>query len=144
MSVGPGQRLAMSDDRPDPTELRTEHGDARLPDAEDAAEVEDLAAEDPPEGAPATGDPDKKPSVRAPVPAHGEMASQDQLAEAAEAVEAAGGGGTDVSGIPTGEADTGRPGQGGTGQGTDDEAVGPAEVTAATARRARRSRPAAP
>lgn len=121
----------------DPTDLHVEGGSAVLPDADDAADLEDLAPEEPPTGAPATGDPDKKPAVPAPVAAHGEMASQDQLGLADEAVEAAGGGGTDTTGISTGEADTGRPGQGGTGQGTDDAAVGSPERTVEVAERAR-------
>jgi hypothetical protein len=114
-----------------------EHGDAIVPDADDAATAADLAPEDPPADAPAIGDPDKKPSVSPPVPAHGEMASQEQIREAVIAAEEAGGGGTDMGGIPTGEADTGRPGQGGTGQGTDDSTVGSPEVTAEAARAAR-------
>src|SRR3954463_12865488 len=104
--------------------------DPEVPDADDAATSADLAPPDPPAEAP-TGPPTrKKPAVGAPVPAHGEMASQEQLDEGERAVELAGGGGVDTSGIPTGEADTGRPGQGGTGQGTDDEAVGAPERTA--------------
>lgn len=121
----------------DPATVEIEGGDAVVPDPEDAATSEDLVPDDPPAGAPATGDPDKKPAVAPPVPAHGEMASQEQIREAVLAAEEAGGGGADTSGIPTGEADTGRPGQGGTGQGTDDSTVGSPEVTAEAARRAR-------
>jgi hypothetical protein len=118
--------------------IETEHGDAAVPDAEDAATSDDLLPEDPPADAPATGDPDKKPSVRPPVPAHGEMASQEQIREAVEAAEEAGGGGTDMGDNPTGEADTGRPGQGGTGQGTNDSTVGDPTTTGAAARDTRR------
>lgn len=117
--------------------IETDHGDAVVPDADDAATSEDLEPEDPPEDAPATGDPDKKPSVRPPVPAHGEMASREQIQEAVRAAEEVGGDGTDMGDNPTGEADTGRPGQGGTGQGTDDSTVGDPEVTATAAREAR-------
>jgi hypothetical protein len=126
------------DQTPDPTALDVEHGDASVPDSDDAADVDDLLPEDPPTDAPATGDPNKKPAVAAPVPAHGEMASQEQLDEGDEAVERAGGGGTDTAGIPTGEADTGRPGQGGSGQGTDDDTVGTPEQTADAATESRR------
>ena len=111
-------------------------GNAPMPDASEAPDAEDLAPEDPPEAAPSVGNPDKKPAVAAPVPAHGEMASHEQLAEGEAAVEVAGGGGTDTSGIPTGEADTGRRGQGGTGQDTDDETIGEPERTARAAERA--------
>jgi hypothetical protein len=117
--------------------IEVEHGDAVVPDADEAARAEDLAPEEPPTEAPAIGDPDKKPAVSPPVPAHGEMASREQLAEGDAAVEAAGGGGTDTTGIPTGEGDTGSPGQGGTGQGTDDEAIGAPERTAEAMRAAR-------
>src|SRR4051794_17637144 len=104
--------------------------DPEVPDADDAATSADLAPPDPPAEAP-TGPPtDKKPAVAAPVPAHGEMASMEQLDEGERAVEEAGGGGVDTSGIPTGEADTGRPGQGGSGQGTDDDTIGEPERTA--------------
>lgn len=125
------------DDQHPQAPIRTEGGDAVVPDAADASVAADLVPEDPPASAPATGDPDKKPSVSPPVPAHGEMASQEQLDEGDRAVEAAGGGGTDTAGIPTGAADTGREGQGGTGQGTDDAAVGSAEITADAMREAR-------
>jgi hypothetical protein len=125
----------MSDDSQQ-APLETEDGNAVVPDAEDAATAEDLAPEEPSEAAPAIGDPDKKPSVSPPVPAHGEMASQEQIREAVIAAEEAGGGGEHVG--PTGEADTGREGQGGTGQGTDDSTVGSPETTAAAARDARR------
>jgi hypothetical protein len=118
-----------------PIEVRG--GDAVVPDAEDAPTKDDLVPEDPPSDAPAIGDADKKPSVGPPVPAHGEMASHEQIREAVLAAEEAGGGGTDMSGNPAGEADTGREGQGGTGQGTDDDAIGSPEVTAHAARRAR-------
>lgn len=124
-------------DEDDPTTLHIDHGDAVVPDAEDLPTHEDLAPEDPSEAAPAIGDPDKKPAVPAPVPAHGEMASREQLREAVLAAEEAGGGGTDTSGVSTGEAETGRPGQGGSGQGTDDSTVGDPEDTAAAMRRAR-------
>lgn len=73
-------------------------------------------------------------TTRPSVPAHGEMASQEQIREGVEAVEEAGGGGTDMGGNPTGEADTGRPGQGGTGQGTNNSTVGDPETTGAAAR----------
>jgi NADH-quinone oxidoreductase subunit C len=100
-----------------------------LPDAGDAATAADLAPSEPTGDAPAVGDPDKKPAVGAPVPAHGEVASMDQLQEGDTAVEEAGGGGVDTEGIPTGEADTGRPGQGGTGQQATDAAKGPSDRT---------------
>ena len=67
--------------------VEVEGGDAVVPDADDAADHEDLLPEDPPADLPATGDPDKKPAVSPPVPAHGEMASQEQLREAALAAE---------------------------------------------------------
>ena len=54
-----------------------------------------------------------------------------KLDEGERAVQRAGGGGVDTTDLPTGEADTGREGQGGTGQGTDEETVGSAERTAA-------------
>lgn len=127
----------MPTDADDPTELHVEGGSAVLPDADDAPTAEDLRPEEPPAGAPAIGDPDKKAAIASPVPAHGEMASREQIREAVLAAEEEGGGGTDMGGIPTGEADTGRPGQGGTGQGTDDETVGDPEVTAEAMRRAR-------
>lgn len=117
--------------------IEIEDGSAVVPDAEDAARAEDLAPEEPSEGAPAIGDPNKKPSVSPPVPAHGEMASREQIREAVLAAEEAGGGGTDMTGNPTGEADTGREGQGGTGQGTDDSSIGDPEVTARAMREAR-------
>lgn len=98
-----------------------------LPDADQAATAADLAPADAPAEAPAVGDPDKKPAVAAPVPAHGEVASMDQLQEGDTAVEEAGGGGVDTTGIPTGEADTGRPGQGGTGQQATDAARAPSD-----------------
>src|SRR3954470_21319842 len=105
--------------------------DPELPDAADAARAEDLVPEDPPSESPADDAlAGHKPAVDAPVPAHGEMASMEQLDEGERAVELAGGGGIDTSGMPTGEADTGRPGQGGTGQGTDDQTVGEPERTA--------------
>ena len=118
--------------------IQVERGDAVVPGAEDAATAADLAPEEPPASMPATGDPNKKPAVSPPVPAHGEMASQEQLDEGDRAVEAAGGGGTDTAGIPTGAADTGREGQGGSGQGTADAANGDPEHTAEGMRRARR------
>ncbi|MCU1369305.1 MAG: hypothetical protein JWO77_499 [Ilumatobacteraceae bacterium] len=127
--------MSKHDPRQAPIEI--EGGSAVVPDAEDAATKEDLAPEEPSAAAPAIGDPDKKPSVGPPVPAHGEMASREQIREAVFAAEEAGGGGTDMSGIPTGEADTGREGQGGTGQGTDDSTIGSPEVTAEAARAAR-------
>src|SRR3954462_1106012 len=104
--------------------------DPQLPDPDEAPSAEDLVPAEPPAGATSGAPTRKKPAVGAPVPAHGEMASQEQLDEGERAVELAGGGGVDTSGIPTGEADTGRPGQGGTGQGTDDETVGAPERTA--------------
>lgn len=130
----------MSDDEAtDPTELHTEDGSAVLPDADDAATEDDLRSEEPSSAAPAIGDPDKKTAIAPPVPAHGELASKDQIREAVLAAEEEGGG-TDMGGIPTGEADTGRPGQGGSGQGTDDDTVGDPEVTAAAMRQARDDR----
>jgi hypothetical protein len=75
-------------DAPASDQVQVDHGDAVVPDADEAASVADLAPEDPPADAPATGDPDKKPAVAAPVPAHGEMASQEQLDEGEAAVEA--------------------------------------------------------
>jgi hypothetical protein len=61
---------------------------APLPDADEAPDAEDLVPKAPPSEAPMVGDPDKKPAVAAPVPAHGEMASAEQLAEGEKAVEA--------------------------------------------------------
>ena len=116
--------------------IEIEDGSAVVPDADDAARAEDLVPEEPSDAAPAIGDPNKKASVSPPVPAHGEMASQEQIREAVLAAEEAGGGGEDMG--PTGEADTGREGQGGTGQGTNDSAVGTPEDTAAAAEEARR------
>jgi hypothetical protein len=128
----------MATDDPHPqAPIDIEHGSAVVPDADDAATKEDLAPEDPSDAAPAIGDPDKKPAVGPPVPAHGEMASREQIREAVLAAEEAGGGGTDMGANPTGEADTGRPGQGGSGQGTDDVSVGDPEITARAARDAR-------
>lgn len=95
---------------------------AAVPDAEAAPAAAELTPDAPPTDAAATGDPDKKAAAAAPIPAHGEMASQDQLDEGERAAELAGGGGVDTTGIPTGEADTGRPGQGGSGQGAVDDA----------------------
>jgi hypothetical protein len=63
--------------------------DPELPDAADAAEAEDLVPDDPPGAAPRLGHGDHKPAVKAPVPAHGEMASADQLAEGERAVDLA-------------------------------------------------------
>src|SRR5437588_8856284 len=97
--------------------------DPEIPDADHAATKDDLVPADPPADAPIGAPTDKKPAVAAPIPAHGEMASAEQLAEGERAVEDAGGGGVDTAGLPTGEADTGRPGQGGTGQGTDDQTI---------------------
>src|SRR3954469_25904497 len=112
--------------------------DPELPDAADAARAEDLVPEDPPADAPTDRKlADHKPAVDAPVPAHGEMASMEQLDEGERAVEMAGGGGVDTDGLPTGEADTGRPGQGGTGPGTDDQTIGDPEVTAKAANASR-------
>lgn len=79
----------MTRKRPDPSSVQIEQGDAVVPDAEDAPTRDDLAPEDPPEEAPATGDPDKKTAVSAPIPAHGEMASAEQLKEATAAAEEA-------------------------------------------------------
>jgi hypothetical protein len=129
----PAEGAAASDATPATTEavaeadVGTGPASVTLPDAGEAATAADLAPAEPPAAAPAIGDPDKKPAVPAPVPAHGEVASMGQLQEAEEAVEAAGGGGTDTTGIPTGEADTGRPGQGGTGQEAGDAAKGPSD-----------------
>ncbi|HWJ63042.1 MAG TPA: hypothetical protein VNS19_13825 [Acidimicrobiales bacterium] len=83
--------------------IEIDHGDAVVPDAGDAARARDLLPEDPPADAPATGDPDKKPAVSPPVPAHGEMASQEQLREGAIAAEAA-----DAGAGPDGARDAGR------------------------------------
>src|SRR3954452_16846138 len=104
-----------------------------LPDAQDAPRADDLTPDDPPEDAPTGAPTDKKPAVEAPVPAHGEMASAEQLAEGERAVEAAGGGGVDTTGVPPGDGDTGRPRQGATGLGTDDETVPGPEGTARAA-----------
>jgi short-subunit dehydrogenase len=133
---GDGQRAAMADDTSSDTDLHVEGGDAVVPDAEDAATKDELVPDAPPAEAPAIGDPDKKAAVAAPVPAHGEMASKEQMREAVLAAEEAGGG-TDIGGIPTGEADTGRPGEGGTGEGGNRATEGDPEVTAAAMRRAR-------
>jgi hypothetical protein len=128
--------MTQHDARQAPIEIMD--GDAIVPDAEDAPTKDDLAPEDPSAAAPAIGDPEKTPSVGPPVPAHGEMASKKQIREAVLAAEEAGGGGTDMEGIPTGEADTGRAGRGGTGQGTDNSTVGSPEVTAHAMVRGRR------
>jgi len=69
--------------------IETEDGDAVVPDAEDAPKAEELLPEEPADDAPAAGDPDKKPAVAPPVPAHGESASADQIREATEAAEIA-------------------------------------------------------
>ncbi len=111
--------------------------DPELPDADNAPRADDLVPGDPPAAAPMGPSTDKKPAVAAPVPAHGEMASQQQLDEGQRAVAEAGGGGVDAAEVPTGEADTGREGQGGTGQGTDDETIESPEVTAHAAQSAR-------
>lgn len=66
--------------------VRTEHGDAQLPDAEDAPTSEDLRPEPASDDAPTTGSTNDPSAVAAPVPAHGEMASQEQLDEAKEAM----------------------------------------------------------
>ena len=63
--------------------------EAELPDADDAADAEDLVPDDPPARAPRGDHDDNKPAVKAPVPAHGELASADQLAEGERAVELA-------------------------------------------------------
>lgn len=89
--------------------------DPELPDPEDAPRAEDLTPPEPPEGAPVAGDPDQKPAVKAPVPAHGEMASSDQLNEGERAVELAEEDGVDTSEVTIGEAGPSRPRQGGTG-----------------------------
>jgi hypothetical protein len=60
-----------------------------MPDADDAPKADDLAPDAPSAEAPMVGDPDKKTAVEAPVPAHGEMASAEQLAEGEKAVDAA-------------------------------------------------------
>lgn len=87
--------------------------DPDMPDADDAAGVADIVPDDPPADAPTIGDPDKKPAVAAPVPAHGEMASAEQLAEGAGAVDAAGGGGVPKELLGTrGEGDRREPGAG--------------------------------
>lgn len=62
-------------------------GDAVLPDADEAPESDELKPGDPPAGAPAEGDPAKKSAVAPPVPAHGEMASPEQIREAAQSAE---------------------------------------------------------
>lgn len=62
----------------------TPNADA-VPDADHASRAEDLLPEPPPENAPATGDPDKKSALGAPVPAHGALASTEQLDEGGEA-----------------------------------------------------------
>ncbi len=63
--------------------------DPELPDADDAADAADLVPEDPPPQAPRLEHGDHKPAVKSPVPAHGELASADQLAEGERAVELA-------------------------------------------------------
>jgi hypothetical protein len=60
--------------------------DPKMPDADDAPTSEDLAPPDPPEHAPTGPATNKKPAVAAPVPTHGEMASQEQLDEGERAV----------------------------------------------------------
>lgn len=71
--------------------IEIERGDAVVPDADDAPTSEDLVPEEPPGDAPAVGDPNKKTAVEPPVPAHGEMASQEQIREAVIAAEEADG-----------------------------------------------------
>lgn len=78
----------MAKDRQDQSP-RIEGGDAVLPDAEDAPTSDDLVPEDPPADAPVTGGADQKTAVGPPVPAHGEMASQEQIREAALAEDEA-------------------------------------------------------
>ena len=63
--------------------------DPRLPDSEDAATADDLVPEDPPGDTPVRADRRTKTAVKAPVNAHGEMASAEQLAEGERAVDAA-------------------------------------------------------
>ena len=115
------------------------HANPTLPDPDDAPSAEDLVPADPPGDAPTGDDIGRKPAVAAPVPAHGEMASAEQLDEGARAVEMAGGRDMDTAGLSTGEADTGRPGQGGIGLGTEDETIGEPEQTAAALEAAGRS-----
>ncbi len=85
---GPPRSCAVGDHercRPGTHPPPDRRGNAVVPDAEDALTKDDLAPEDPPAAAPAIGDPDKKRDPR-PIPAHGEMASREQLREAVLAV----------------------------------------------------------
>lgn len=76
----------MGDDRDDPTELHVEGGSARV-DEDDLPDADDLRPDDPPADAPTRGDRDARSAISAPVPAHGEMASGEQLDEATTAAE---------------------------------------------------------
>jgi hypothetical protein len=73
------------DDRAGTRSVEVDDGDAVVPDAGSAPDKDDLKPEDPPVDGPAEGDPDKTSAVPPPVPAHGEMASAEQLEEAARA-----------------------------------------------------------
>lgn len=81
---GKGRIMKRDDAQERPLEIVD--GSAAVPDADGAADADDLAPEDPPPEAAAVGNPDKKPAVAPPVPAHGEMASQEQLDEGERAV----------------------------------------------------------
>ncbi|MCU1498599.1 MAG: hypothetical protein JWM47_2552 [Acidimicrobiales bacterium] len=106
-----------ADRETDPTTLRIEDGDAVVPDAEDLPTHEDLAPEEPSAAAPAIGDPDKTSAVPPPVPAHGEMASREQIREAVLAAEEAGDGGDGSGSTAAGDGGTDQPEQGATGHG---------------------------
>lgn len=70
----------------DPTELHVEDGSAQV-DEGDLPDRDDLLPDDPPADAPETGDRGSRSAIAAPVPAHGEMASREQMREAAAAAE---------------------------------------------------------
>jgi hypothetical protein len=72
---------------PGDAEVDVVDGDAVVPDAADAPDKDDLKPDAPPPGAPAEGDLDKTSAVDPPVPAHGEMASPEQIREATRAAE---------------------------------------------------------
>ncbi len=82
----PSNRAQPNADQPT-RDIVVERGNAVVPDSEDAPRKDDLLPEDPPDAMPAEGDPDKKSAVAPPVPAHGEMASREQIQEAARAAE---------------------------------------------------------
>src|SRR5690606_12058237 len=75
------------DRRADTRDVDVIKGDAVVPDADQAPDKDELKPEDPPASAPAEGDPNKASAVAAPVPAHGEMASREQIQEATRAAQ---------------------------------------------------------